>query len=48
MIDKAKSTCKELGFAEGTDKFADCTLKLFSQGVDLAAKNNQQIVSLIH
>ena len=45
LIGESKTTCKELGFAEGTDKFADCTLKLFSQGVDLAAKNNQQVVS---
>ena len=44
MIDKAKSTCKDLGFTEGTDKFADCSLKLYSQSVELAAKNNQQIV----
>tara|TARA_B100001250_G_C19520752_1_gene665903 strand:- start:91 stop:642 length:552 start_codon:yes stop_codon:yes gene_type:complete len=45
LIEESKTTCKELGFTAGTDKFADCTLKLFSQGVDLAAKNNQQLVS---
>ena len=44
MIDKAKNTCKELGFEEGTEKFADCGLKLYSQSVELAAKNNQQVV----
>ena len=44
MIDKAKGTCKELGFEEGTEKFADCALKLYSQSVELAAKNNQQVV----
>jgi hypothetical protein len=44
MIDKAKDTCKELGFEEGTEKFADCSLKLYSQSVELAAKNNQQVV----
>jgi len=44
MIDKAKNTCKELGFEEGTEKFADCGLKLYSQSVELAAKQNQQIV----
>jgi hypothetical protein len=44
MIDKAKDTCKILGFEEGTEKFADCSLKLYSQSVELAAKNNQQIV----
>jgi len=44
MIDKAKDTCKDLGFNEGTEKFADCALKLYSQSVELAAKQNQQIV----
>jgi len=44
MIDEAKDTCKELGFTEGTDKFADCSLKLYSQSVELAAKNNQTVV----
>jgi hypothetical protein len=44
MIDKAKDTCKSLGFNEGTEKFSDCALKLYSQSVELAAKQNQQIV----
>ena len=44
MIDEAKDTCKSLGFNEGTEKFSDCALKLYSQSVELAAKNNQQIV----
>ena len=44
MIDKAKDTCKSLGFKEGTEKFSDCALKLYSQSVELAAKQNQQIV----
>ena len=44
MIDDAKKTCKDLGFTEGTDKFSDCSLKLYSQSVELAAKNNQQVV----
>ena len=34
MINKAKDTCKTLGFKEDTDKFSDCTLKLYSQEVD--------------
>jgi len=34
MINKAKNTCKTLGFEEGTDKFTDCSLKLYSQEVD--------------
>jgi len=44
MIDKAKDTCKILGFTEGTDKFADCSLKLYTQSIELAAQNNQQVV----
>jgi|ETNmetMinimDraft_16_1059900.scaffolds.fasta_scaffold08772_1 hypothetical protein len=44
MIDKAKSTCKDLGFKEGTEKFSDCSLKLYSQSVELAAKSNQTVV----
>ena len=46
MINKAKDTCKSLGFEEGTEKFVDCGLKLYSQSVELAAKNKQQIVMM--
>ena len=44
MIDKAKDTCKSLGFKEGTEKFADCSLKLYSQSLELAAEQNQTVV----
>ena len=44
MINEAKSTCKDLGFKEGTEKFSDCSLKLYSQSVELAAKSNQTVV----
>ncbi len=44
MIDKAKNTCRSLGFNEGTEKFTDCSLKLYSQEMELAAKQNQQVV----
>ena len=44
LIDQAKDTCKSLGFKEGTEKFTDCSLKLYSQSLDLAAKQNQQVV----
>ena len=46
MMEGAKSTCKGLGFAEGTDKFADCSLKLYSQSIELAAKSNQQVQNM--
>ena len=44
MIDKAKNTCKSLGFRQGTEKFTDCSLKLYTQEMELAVKNNQQVV----
>ena len=44
LIEDAKNTCKSLGFQERTDKFTDCTLKLYSQKLDLAEKQNQQVV----
>ena len=44
MIDDAKDKCKVIGFREGTDKFSDCALKLYSQSVELAAKQNQTVV----
>ena len=34
IIEKSKNTCKSLGFEEGTEKFVDCSLKLYSQEVD--------------
>ena len=34
MIEKSKSTCKTLGFESGTEKFNDCTLRLYTQEVD--------------
>ena len=43
MIDDAKNTCKDLGFTEETDKFVDCSLDLYKQSVELAAKNKQVV-----
>jgi hypothetical protein len=34
LISDVKNTCKTLGFEEGTDKFIDCGLKLYTQKVD--------------
>jgi len=45
MINESKNTCKLLGMKEDTDKFSDCTLKLYTQKIDIAAKENQKIVS---
>ncbi len=44
LIEESKSTCKSLGFKEGTEKFTDCSLKLYSQKLDLAVKQSQQVV----
>ena len=44
LIEKAKNTCKSLGFNEGTEKFSDCSLKLYTQSVELAAEQNRQVV----
>ena len=44
MLSDAKSTCKSLGFKEGTNEFSNCSLKLYSQSMELAAKQNQQVV----
>ena len=41
MIDDAKNTCKDLGFEEGTDRFVDCSFKLYTQKVELAAKRGE-------
>ena len=34
IINKAKNNCKALGFKENTEKFTDCSLKLYAQEVD--------------
>ena len=44
MIEDSKKACSLAGVEEGTDKFIDCTIKLYSQKVELAAKQNQQVV----
>ena len=44
LIEDSKNTCKSLGFQERTDKFTDCTLKLYSQKLDLAEKQKQEVV----
>ena len=48
MIERAKSTCKKLGFKEEeTEKFNDCKLKVYTQLADAeaaveAAKSTKQ------
>jgi hypothetical protein len=49
IINDAKKTCTILGFKEESEKFADCTLKLYTQKVEelVAEKQlkNQQIIA---
>ena len=49
IINNAKKTCSVLGFKESSEKFADCTLKLYTQKVEelVAEKQlkNQQIIA---
>ena len=49
IINDAKKTCDVLGFESGSEKFAECTLKLYTQKVDeiVAEKQlkNQQIMA---
>ena len=49
IINDAKKTCSVLGFKEESEKFADCTLKLYTQKVEelVAEKQlkNQQIMA---
>jgi len=48
IVNDAKKTCGILGFEEGSEKFADCTLKLYTQKIDemIADKQarNQQLI----
>ena len=44
MIKEAKSTCKELGFKEDSDKFADCALKLYTQKIDQTIKQKETVI----
>ena len=44
LIEESKKACRSLGFRDGSDKFTDCALKLYSQKLDLAEKQNQQVV----
>tara|TARA_B110000285_G_scaffold221403_1_gene274308 strand:+ start:396 stop:1367 length:972 start_codon:yes stop_codon:yes gene_type:complete len=44
MINNAKKTCKELGFKDGTEKLADCALKLMTTN-NLESETQNNIVS---
>jgi len=48
MVADAKKTCKVLGFKDGSGKFADCTLKLYTQKVDELVAEKQAANALIN
>ena len=41
MVADARKICKVLGFEDGSEKFADCTLKLYTQKVDELVASRQ-------
>ena len=48
IVNDVKKTCSVLGFEEGSEKFADCTLKLYTQKIDEMVSEkqarNQQLI----
>ena len=48
IVNDVKKTCGILGFEPGSEKFADCTLKLYTQKIDekIAAKQEANNRSL--
>ena len=44
LINEAKSICKELDFKEGTEKFSDCALKLYTQKIDQTSKQKETVI----
>ena len=47
MVNDAKKTCKVLGFEDGSEKMADCTLKLYTQKVDELVAEKQAANALM-
>ena len=47
MVADANKTCKVLGFKEESEKFADCTLKLYTQKVDELVAEKQAANALM-
>lgn len=42
-LDEYKSTCKDIGFKPGTEKFGDCVLKLKKKDVQVQTDNANQM-----
>ena len=45
IVNDAKKTCGILGFEPGSEKFADCTLKLYTQKIDEKIAAKQEAIS---
>ena len=43
ILDDYKSTCKDIGFKPGTEKFGDCVLKLKKKDNQLQSDNSEQL-----
>ena len=43
-IAKAQNVCRKVGFTPGTDKFADCTIKMMSQGQGQGQGQGQTVI----
>jgi membrane-associated protease RseP (regulator of RpoE activity) len=44
LIKEAKNTCKDLGFKEGTEKFAECGLKLYTKNIDKISEKKDVVI----
>ena len=42
-LDDYKSTCKDIGFKPGTEKFGDCVLKLKKKDAQVQTDNSEQV-----
>jgi len=47
MVADARKTCKVLGFEDGSEKFSDCALKLYTQKVDELVAEKQAANTLM-
>ena len=45
MIDEAKAVCKELGYKTGSERFADCSLRILE--ININAQNSQQQAQML-
>ena len=44
QIQSAQSTCRKVGYKEGTEKFADCTIQMMSQAQGQSQERSQTVI----